>query len=60
LYALDTPPVVKIASLVNVQADHTLVGSRSVVSAVNAAGTMLAGLIGCGIGVLAYRHSHDS
>jgi hypothetical protein len=60
LYALDTPPIIEIVSLSNVQADRTLPGSRWVLSVTNAAGTMLAGLIGCGIGALAYRHSYES
>jgi hypothetical protein len=34
-------------------------GSEAIIDAVNAVETMLAGLIGSGIGALAYRHAKD-
>ena len=60
LYALKAPPIIEIISLSNVQGDRSLAGGRWVLSAANAAGTMLAGMIGCGIGAMAFRHSHES
>jgi hypothetical protein len=59
MFARDNPPMIRIVSLNNVRSDRGFVGSRSVLSAANAAGTMLAGLIGCGIGALAFRHSNE-
>ena len=59
LYALDTPPKVQIPSLNFLEPDRSYAGSRAVLGAANAAGTMLASLVGCGIGALAYRHSHE-
>jgi hypothetical protein len=59
LFARDSPPMIQISSLNSVRPDRSFAGSQSVLGAANAAGTMLAGLIGCGIGALAFRHSHE-
>jgi hypothetical protein len=59
LYARNAPPTIQIPSLKSLNPDRSFAGSHSVLGATNAAGTMLAGLIGCGIGALAYRHSHE-
>jgi hypothetical protein len=59
LFARDSAPIIQIVSRTTLGPDRSFANSYPIVGATNALGTTLAGLIGCAIGALAYRHSHD-
>jgi hypothetical protein len=57
LYTRADPPIVQLFSADKIRPDRMIVNGQWALSATNAVASMLAGLIGCGIGALAYRHS---
>jgi hypothetical protein len=57
LYTRSDPPIVQLFSPAKIGSDRMIINGQAVLSAANATGTILAGLVGCGIGALAYRRS---
>jgi hypothetical protein len=53
---IDHPPIVAVFSADKIGPNRQIVNGQSALSAANAVGAMLSGLVGAGIGAVAYRN----